>query len=791
MWPRTRTSRSSTPHGDPKAFACFADPEREPEEIPLDQLSEYAVVGGKHAGEVAYLRVLADAPVLRDGVRLIDTPGLGGVDRAHEEITLRVLEDADALLLVLDAEQPVTDDEREVLRRAREHVAHVVIVANKAEGEYAEQLAFNEGALGERILPVSAMLAIEAQAMRTSDPDGYAMVREASRFDALEDAVRECASAVRRDRYSLLLERASAALDDLAAPDREQVELARDDADPSERLRELGEELERVSRLNPVYEVNMRVGHLRQETVDRFRAQVPPAFREIKERVGQDWDPAMAATLPVICEIVVKSLWADALTELRREARQLAKGLEAELKLGVKPRTALLDLARGSRGELPETYKPGDEVPPPLSPNSRTEAAMRRSMRVTMTAGAANLALAPLVPLAGIPGLNLVVLPLALPVGLFLGHREEQSVRSRAARQAALSYVSECQASAAGLGNTLGGRVARLGENLGRQYQQRWLARRETLTRTIAQIKSASADVQAARARLAELEPLESTRDELRANVAGARHRPLYLGIDFGTTVTVAAGLYPGEEPVLVRFGSEPWTPSAVHLTTTGEMLVGRAAVDATAVDPAGGQLTPKSMVGSGLEVETLRGRPLPLVDARSAHVIAAAHRAAVEQLGAPACVALTCPVAWAAAGACGGQAASAASRRPARRRRAGSRWCWTRQRPRRTMSAAEACPWRRTSCSPSTTSAAAPATSRCSGASSAGSTRSRSRKPRSAANTSTGCCTSTCSGASSLETAGPLRDVRSATPTEWRRCHVALAAEVRGPRRRSARPTP
>jgi hypothetical protein len=244
---------------------------------------------------------------------------------------------------------------------------------------------------------------------------------------------------------------------------------------------------------------------------------VPPAFRQIKERVGQQWEPTMAASLPVTCETVTKSLWADAITDLRRQGRRLAKDLDGDLKLGVKSRTALLQLARGSRGELPETYQPGDEVPPPLDPSSRTEGAMRRGMRVTMTAGAANLALAPLVPLAGIPGLNLVVLPLALPIGLFLGHREEQSMRSRASRQAALAYVAECQAAASGLGNALGGRVTRLGEDLGRQYQQRWLARRETLTRTIAQIKSASTDLQSAQARLEELEPLQRMRDELRA----------------------------------------------------------------------------------------------------------------------------------------------------------------------------------------------------------------------------------------------------------------------------------
>jgi small GTP-binding protein len=502
--------------GEPRALVCFTDPEREPEEVPVERLAEYAVAGGEHTGEVAYIRVLVDAPVLREGIRLIDTPGLGGADRTHDGVTLRVLEDADAVLLVLDAEQPVTDDEREVLRRAREHVAHVVVAANKAEGEHAEQLAFNEAALGERIVPVSALLAIEADALASADPDAAARVREHSGLDALAAALRAVAAAARRDRYGLLLDRTSAALDEMASPDREQVELARDDADPTERLEEVNAELEQLTRMNPTSEVNMRINQLRQQTVDGFRAEVPHAFREIKDRVGQQWDPAMAATLPIICDAAVRTLWADAVTDLRGASRRLAKDLERELKLGVKVRGALLEVARDDGGELPETYRPGDEVPPPLDPSSRTENAMRRGMRVTMMAGAANLAFAPLVPLAGLPGLNLVVLPLALPLGLYLGRREDQSIQSRATRQAALGYVNECQAAALGLANALSARVTRLGENLARRYQQRWLARRETLTQTATQIKSATTDAQSAQARLDELAPLLRTRDGLR-----------------------------------------------------------------------------------------------------------------------------------------------------------------------------------------------------------------------------------------------------------------------------------
>ena len=128
------------------------------------------------------------------------------------------------------------------------------------------------------------------------------------------------------------------------------------------------------------------------------------------------------------------------------------------------------------------------------------------------------------------------------------------------------------------------------------------------------------------------------------------RHQPLYLAIDFGTTVTVAAGVRPGGEPELVRFGADSWMPSAVHVGPGGTLSVGREAAAATAADPLGGQLTPKALLGTGAEVEWLRGRPVPLVHL-VAQVLRAAYAAACEQLGEPTRVALTCPVAWAPAG--------------------------------------------------------------------------------------------------------------------------------------------
>ncbi|MDA0159806.1 Hsp70 family protein [Solirubrobacter ginsenosidimutans] len=134
--------------------------------------------------------------------------------------------------------------------------------------------------------------------------------------------------------------------------------------------------------------------------------------------------------------------------------------------------------------------------------------------------------------------------------------------------------------------------------------------------------------------------------------MAGDARAPLFVSIDFGASVTVAAGMRAGGEPEVVQVdGTDPsgiYLPSAVYRAHDGEIWVGRAAVEAIATDPLGGQLTLKSAIRAGQEVETLTHRSIPLV-ALIARVLARAHDAAIAQFGdVPVEVTLTCPVAWA-----------------------------------------------------------------------------------------------------------------------------------------------
>ena len=82
---------------------------------------------------VRHVEVGVPSPLLAEGVRLIDTPGVGGLDSQHGAMTLTALAGADALLFVLDASAPMSRPELQFLMRASASIQTVVFALSKAD----------------------------------------------------------------------------------------------------------------------------------------------------------------------------------------------------------------------------------------------------------------------------------------------------------------------------------------------------------------------------------------------------------------------------------------------------------------------------------------------------------------------------------------------------------------------------------------------------------------------------------------------------------------------------------
>ncbi|HYQ68529.1 dynamin family protein [Actinophytocola sp.] len=127
-------------------------------EIPLDQLARYACEPSTHDGHV---EVGVPRAVLRGGLVLVDTPGVGGLNSVHGAATRSALATADAVLFVTDASQELTAPEVDFLRQATDVCPTVACVLTKTDlyPEWRRIWAGNREHLGEiPLFPVSSTM---------------------------------------------------------------------------------------------------------------------------------------------------------------------------------------------------------------------------------------------------------------------------------------------------------------------------------------------------------------------------------------------------------------------------------------------------------------------------------------------------------------------------------------------------------------------------------------------------------------------------------------------------------
>ena len=144
--------------------------------ISRNQLEEYVTERGNPANEkkVKHVEVSYPSGYLKDGVFIIDTPGVGSTFENNTEMTYNYLPRVDAALFLLAVDPPISQSEIAFLEDVKNSVEKIFFVQNKIdymnEEERKESMAFSkeviQKALGSDsigIYPLSAKLALEAK----------------------------------------------------------------------------------------------------------------------------------------------------------------------------------------------------------------------------------------------------------------------------------------------------------------------------------------------------------------------------------------------------------------------------------------------------------------------------------------------------------------------------------------------------------------------------------------------------------------------------------------------------
>jgi GTP-binding protein EngB required for normal cell division len=105
------------------------------QDVAPEELSSWVTAMGnpQNAKHVRSVEIGFNHPLLAQGIVLVDTPGVGGLEAAHADVTLAALSTADVLLFVLDASAPISDRELTFLGRVTERISNVLIVLTKID----------------------------------------------------------------------------------------------------------------------------------------------------------------------------------------------------------------------------------------------------------------------------------------------------------------------------------------------------------------------------------------------------------------------------------------------------------------------------------------------------------------------------------------------------------------------------------------------------------------------------------------------------------------------------------
>jgi GTP-binding protein EngB required for normal cell division len=306
--------------------------------IALDAIADYASVQGRvlHArtatedadADVVGIEAVLDAPVL-DGILLIDTPGVGGLVEGHGAITVRMLEQAEALLFILDGSGPILEPEVEFLAEAQARVGAILVVVTKSDAYPAErvQRLIEESRANldrrERRLADLPFVTVSARrAELAASPAAHGAAADTLRSLSglsdvqrwLQESVRPRAAGLRKLTAARAAQRVLMAL--RAAEDQTPAALA---GDPTRRKELEAEEQRLQPFLSDPAAVRVAVSH----QIQRMRMEPRTAFDEDMRRLRDDFRERVTtsssetlATLPQELEAAISAAAAARLQEL-------------------------------------------------------------------------------------------------------------------------------------------------------------------------------------------------------------------------------------------------------------------------------------------------------------------------------------------------------------------------------------------------------------------------------------------------------------------------------------------
>ena len=104
-------------------------------EIAVGALDEYTSEAKNPSNEKNVETVDIELPSLTDyaGLRLVDTPGLGSVFKAHMEVSANWLPEVGAAILAVSADRPLSENDVQLIRELTQYTPRIILLLTKAD----------------------------------------------------------------------------------------------------------------------------------------------------------------------------------------------------------------------------------------------------------------------------------------------------------------------------------------------------------------------------------------------------------------------------------------------------------------------------------------------------------------------------------------------------------------------------------------------------------------------------------------------------------------------------------
>lgn len=118
------------------------------ENVNLETVLKYVSTKGEDvASKVKHLDLYIDSDFLKDGVTLVDSPGLNGIAEGHREITEQQILKSHASIFVFSSDHPGSKTDFEMLHELKKKVKTIIFVLNKIDAIKSEENETSESVI--------------------------------------------------------------------------------------------------------------------------------------------------------------------------------------------------------------------------------------------------------------------------------------------------------------------------------------------------------------------------------------------------------------------------------------------------------------------------------------------------------------------------------------------------------------------------------------------------------------------------------------------------------------------